>query len=123
MRLHPQAGDKQTLNLTMKIAMDIQIAGMPGQTMKLPTIRMAMDTTVKSVSPDGGILYDLTIGNAEATAEADANPQMAQLMKSVLWSTRACPAPAPRRRPRLLQGDRCKCRRAPTPNFARWSIK
>ncbi|MGO8678011.1 MAG: DUF6263 family protein [Limisphaerales bacterium] len=84
LRLHPQAGDKQTLNLTMKIAMDIQIAGMPGQTMKLPTIRMAMDTTVKSVSPDGGILYDLTIGNAEATAEADANPQMAQLMKSVL---------------------------------------
>jgi hypothetical protein len=82
LRLHPQAGDKQTLSLTMKISTDIQAAGMPGQTMKLPAIKMTMDTTVKSVSAEGDILYDMTMGNAEVAGEADANPQIAQLLKS-----------------------------------------
>jgi hypothetical protein len=84
LRLHPEPGAKQTMGLTVKIAMDIQMAGMPNQSMKMPTIRMTMDTTVKSVSPGGDILYDVTIGNAEVAAEADANPQIAQAIKSAL---------------------------------------
>ena len=82
LRLHPQPGDKQTLSLTIKMAMEIQAGQTPSQPMKLPTIRMTTDTTVKSVSPDGDILYDVTIGNADVAQEADANPQIAQAVKS-----------------------------------------
>ncbi len=82
LRLHPAPGDKQTLSLTMKIAMDIQAGQTPSQSMKMPTIRMTMDATVKSVSPEGDILYDMTMGNVDVAGEADANPQIVQLMKS-----------------------------------------
>jgi hypothetical protein len=82
LRLHPGPGAKQTLSMTIKIAMDVQAAGMPNQSMKIPTIRMTMDTTVKSLSPDGDILYDVTVGNAEVAAEPDANPQIVQVIKS-----------------------------------------
>ncbi|MGO9200186.1 MAG: DUF6263 family protein [Limisphaerales bacterium] len=84
LRLHPEPGDKQTLSLTMKIAMDIQAGQMPSQSMKLPEIRMSMDATVKSLSPDGDILYDVSVGNVAVAGEADANPQIAQVLKSAL---------------------------------------
>jgi hypothetical protein len=82
LRLHPQPGDKQTMSLTMKIVIDLQAGGMPGQSMKIPAIRTTTDTTVKSVSPDGDILYDVIMGNADVAQEADANPQIAQALKS-----------------------------------------
>jgi hypothetical protein len=84
LRLHPQPGDKQTLSVTIKTAMDIQAGQTPGQRMKMPTIRMTRETTVKSVSPEGDILYDATISNADVAEEAGANPQIAQVLKSAL---------------------------------------
>jgi hypothetical protein len=82
LRLHPKPGDKQSLTLTMKIAMDLQAGQTPSQSMKMPTIRMSRETTVRSVSPNGDILYDVTMGDFEVGQEADANPQIAQAMKA-----------------------------------------
>ena len=82
LRLHPQPGDKQTMSLTMRIAMDIQAGQAPSQSIKMPTIRMTRDTTVKSVSPAGDILYDVVMGDAEVAAEEGANPQIVQALKS-----------------------------------------
>ena len=91
LRLHPQVGDKQTVSLTLKIGLDLRMGQTPSQAMKMPTIRMSMDTTVKSVSPEGDILYDVVMGNASVEAEADANPQLVQVLKSAFSGFKGLP--------------------------------
>jgi hypothetical protein len=81
LRLHPKEGNKQAVSMTLKIASE-----MMGQTMKVPEINMAMDATVKSVSPDGDITYDLVIGDATLGDDNGAMPQVAEAMKTALAS-------------------------------------
>jgi len=91
LRLHPQLGDKQTVSLTLKIGLDLRIGQTPSQAMNMPSIQMSMDTTVKSVSPEGDILYDVVMGNASVAEEADANPQIAQVLKSAFSGFKGLP--------------------------------
>jgi hypothetical protein len=81
LRRHPGPGAKQSVSLTMKLATDVQAGPAPSQSIKLPTIQITLDTTVKSVSPDGEILYDLTVGKADVAAGTDSNPQLTELLK------------------------------------------
>ena len=91
LRLHPQLGDKQTVSLTLKMGLDLRMGQTPSQAMKMPTMRMSMDTTVKSVSPEGDILYDVVMGNANVEEEADANPQLVQVLKSAFSGFKGLP--------------------------------
>ena len=84
LRLHPKPDDKQTVSMNLKIAMGMGTGDAPAQTMKLPAITLAMDTTVKSVSPEGDIGYETVMGDTTVAEEAGGMPGMADMMKTSL---------------------------------------
>jgi hypothetical protein len=86
LRLHPKPGDKQTLAMTMNMAMEMKMGDTPSPAMKLPATTMTMEVTVKSVSEEGDIRYDLVIADAAVSDEPEAAPQVAEAMKSALAS-------------------------------------
>ncbi len=87
LRLHPKAGDKQALGVTMKMAMNIKAGEMPEQAMKLPAITIPMDVTVKSVADNGDITYEMVMGEASISDEPGAAPMVAEAMKYGLTGT------------------------------------
>ena len=84
LRLHPKPGDQQTVEMTLKMAMDIQVGEMPSQPMKMPLMKMTMNLTVKSVSHDASITYEMVMTDVSVADEADALPQVVEAMKSSL---------------------------------------
>jgi hypothetical protein len=82
LRLHPKAGDKQTAQLTIKMGMEMQMGENQAPAMKLPPMVMTMETTVKDVSSDGDISYDVVISDVTVTDEPGGNPQMVEAMKT-----------------------------------------
>ena len=84
LRLHPSPGDKQTLRLTMKMAMETKMGGTQGQAMKLPGMTMNMDVTVKDVSDKGDITYEVVMGDTSVADDPGGAPQLAELMKAAL---------------------------------------
>jgi hypothetical protein len=84
LRLHPSPGDKQTLTLTMKMAMETKMGGTQVQAMKLPVITMNMDVTVKDVSDQGDITYELVMGDTTVADDPGGAPQVAELIKAAL---------------------------------------
>jgi hypothetical protein len=84
LRLHPKPDDKQTVSMNLKIAMGMGTGDAPAQTMKLPAITLAMDATVKSVSPEGDISYETVMGDTSVAEEAGGMPGMADMMKASL---------------------------------------
>lgn len=78
LRLHPKAGETQTLNMTLQMAMDM---GM-GQPVKVPPIEMPMTVTVKNVSSSGDATYDSVMGQPSVNQGSDTNSQMAAAMSA-----------------------------------------
>ena len=78
LRLHPNPGDKQTLTLTMKMAMETRLARMQTQAMKMPAIKITLDSTVKEVSDNGDITYELVMGDVSVSSEPGVDPQAAE---------------------------------------------
>jgi hypothetical protein len=84
LRLHPKAGDKQTLNMTLKMTMGMKLGEMENPPMKLPAMVMTMEVTVKDVSPQGDISSELVMTDASVADEPGVLPQVAETMKSSL---------------------------------------
>lgn len=84
LRLHPKPGDKQTLGLTMKMAVEMKIGEIEAPAMKLPAMTMTMDLTVKTVAADGDIAYETVMSDASVAEDPDVLPQVAEAMKSSL---------------------------------------
>jgi len=74
LRLHPKAGDKQTLSLTIKMAEEIKTSEGGSGNGKLPVITMTMNATVKDVSDNGDISYEVVIGDTTVAEEPGAAP-------------------------------------------------
>src|ERR1035437_6070761 len=53
LRLHPSPGDKQTLTLTLKMAMETKVGDTATPAMKIPPMKMSVAATVKEVSDAG----------------------------------------------------------------------
>ncbi len=85
LRLHPKAGDRQNIALTLKIGMDMKM-GDQSQAMKLPAMTLTLDATVKNVSANGDITYDIVMGDMTMTDDPGTPPEMAAAMKSSLGS-------------------------------------
>jgi len=66
------------------MAMETRIGEMPGQAMKLPAMTMNMDVTVKNVSDQGDITYELVMGDTRVADDAGGTPQIADAMKAAL---------------------------------------
>ena len=82
LRLQAKPGDKQSVDMTIKIGMDMEMSGMPAQPMQMPAIKMGMELTIKDVSPDGDITYESSLGNAGVAEDSGVVPQVAEAMKS-----------------------------------------
>ncbi|MGD0261367.1 MAG: DUF6263 family protein [Verrucomicrobiota bacterium] len=82
LRLHPSPGDKQTLALTMKLAMETKVGEAETPAMKLPAITMTLDATVKEVSDNGDITCELVMSDISVSDEPGGTPEVAEAMKA-----------------------------------------
>jgi Family of unknown function (DUF6263) len=82
LRFHPKPGDKQSMLMTMKIGMAIKAGELPEQPLKLPTMKLVIDVTVKDVASNGDITYDIVTSDASVTEEPDVVAQVAEAMKN-----------------------------------------
>lgn len=83
LRLHPKAGDKQTVTVATKMKMEMGLGGAPAQPVQLPEINLVMEVTVKSVDPNGDIAYEVVIADAGVAGDAANTPQGAGMKASL----------------------------------------
>jgi hypothetical protein len=88
LRLHPKPGDKQTMSMLMRTAIEMQVAGMQNPPVKLPPMKMTMDMAVESVAANGDISYKFVLSGAEVLDEPGVMPQVASAMRSALASAK-----------------------------------
>jgi len=84
LRLHPKAGETQAVDLTVKMVIDVKIGEMENPSMKLPSMKMGLNVTVKDVSSAGDITYEMSVSEASAADDPDVMPQVADAMKASL---------------------------------------
>jgi hypothetical protein len=86
LRLHPKAGDTQSMKMTIKVGTTISVGGNAMPAMKLPAMNILLNNTVKDVSQNGDISSEMVIADASVPeeAEADAMPQAVEAIKSSL---------------------------------------
>jgi hypothetical protein len=80
LRLHPKAGAKQTVETTLTMSSETKMGAMETPAIKLPPMTMLMEMSVKSVSPDGDITFEIVVKEAkvaEAPGSAAALVEMA----------------------------------------------
>src|SRR5207237_6419257 len=75
--------DKQTSDMTMKMAMGMKM-GEAETPMKLPVMNMTIEATVKSVAPNGDITYESVMSDVGVGEDPDVLPAVADAMKSAL---------------------------------------
>ncbi len=88
MRLHPKAGDKQAVSMTVKMAVETKIGDMETPSMKMPPMKLDLGVTVKEVAANGDITYDMTISDASVQEQEGALPQMVEALRSALKSAK-----------------------------------
>ncbi len=84
LRLHPQPGNKQSMNISIQMGVGIKMGEIENPAMKLPPMQMAVDMTVKGVSPEGDITYELFVNDATIGEDPDASSQIAESMRTSL---------------------------------------
>lgn len=84
LRLHPSAGDQQTLTMTMKMDMNMVVAGKSTPAVNIPPMAMTMVVNVKSVAPNGDISYGVTYDDITVATDTNTLPAVAAAMKSAL---------------------------------------
>jgi len=88
LRLHPVAGDKQSLSMTMKMAMIMSAAGNAMPAMNLPAMVMGMEVEVKDVSSTGEITYTMLFNDVSMATDTNSMPGVADAMKSAFATMR-----------------------------------
>jgi hypothetical protein len=84
LRLHPKAGDKQTLLMTMKTDIATKLGEQETPPMKMPATKTTMEVTVKSVSAEGDIAYEMAVTEASVSEESEVTPAVAEAVKASL---------------------------------------
>ncbi len=90
LRIAPKVGQKQRVDMTMKLHLSTSVDGTAMPTEAAPPITMTMDCTVTRVDPDGTMRYEFTLSAAgvapgvEGAGDAPAREKMAASLKSVV---------------------------------------
>jgi hypothetical protein len=87
LRLHPAVGDKQSVTMTLKMDMAMNMAGNSMPAMNLPAMVMTMDSEVKDVS-GGDISYTLVFSDADIVSDTNTMAVAATAMKAALAGLR-----------------------------------
>jgi hypothetical protein len=85
--LHPAVGDKQSVTMTLKMDMAMNMAGNSMPAMNLPAMVMTMDSEVKDVS-GGDISYTLVFSDADIVSDTNTMAVAATAMKAALAGLR-----------------------------------
>ncbi len=88
LRLHPASGDKQTLAMSIKMAMTMSAGGETMPAMDLPTMVMTMEVTVKDASTNGEISYTILYSEADTEMGKSAKSAASAAMKSSMAGLR-----------------------------------
>lgn len=84
--LHPKVGDKQTLDMTMKMAMNVSFAGHQRPPVNIPPMTTTMTVEVKDISTNGDIHYSLSYDDLSLAADTNTPPAVVAAMKTALGS-------------------------------------
>jgi hypothetical protein len=84
LRIKVQPGDTQTAETMMNFQMGMGPAGTPVQLAKTPPTKFTTSLTVKNVSADGDIDYELVVDDVEVMNQPGIDPQMLAAMKESL---------------------------------------
>jgi len=82
LRFRPKAGDKQNLEMTTKMNMEMKVGEMEPPSMKMPVIKLLMALTVNSITADGDIAYTSLISDVAISDDTDVMPQVADAIKA-----------------------------------------
>jgi hypothetical protein len=82
LRLHPSPGDKQTLALIIKMAMETKVGDAATPAMKIPPMKMSVAATVKEVSDAGDIACEFVMGDISVSDQPGGTPEVAEAMKA-----------------------------------------
>jgi hypothetical protein len=87
LRLHVKAGDKQTVIISVKVNMSMDMPGAPGAgnaAPNIPALSLPADVSVQSVAANGDITYQMVFEEPGVAEETNTIPQVAQAMKTAL---------------------------------------
>ncbi len=84
LRLHPKAGDKQTLSLTLRTAVETKVGEAETPSMKMPPMKLDVAATVKEVAANGDISYDMVVEDATTLDEEGVLPAVVDAMRTAL---------------------------------------
>lgn len=84
LRLHPKSGEKQTVAMTVKMSMGMQMPNVPMQMVKLPAMVLTVGVTPAEVSAEGDVQFDLVFEEVDVAAESGSTPEMVEAMKAQL---------------------------------------
>jgi hypothetical protein len=84
LRLHPVAGDKQSITMTTKTSMSMSAGGSSMPAMTIPTTEMGADISVLDVSAGGEVTYQMVFGEPNVMEDTNTMPGVVDMMKTTL---------------------------------------
>lgn len=83
LRWHPKPGDRQQVGMTLKLGIAMKAGEMEVPAMDLPTMKFPMELTVKEVTSEGDVVYEMIMGKASLVEGGSESPQ-AEAIKAAL---------------------------------------
>jgi len=80
-RIQTKAGAVQKATMLVKISMAMNAPDLPANPIKMPTTKLKMVATIKSVSAEGDINYEMLLEDVEVIGDAGVMPQVVDAMK------------------------------------------
>jgi hypothetical protein len=74
--------------MALSMAMEISVGEMHNQPTKLPAMKTSMETTVKSITSDGDIVYEIVMREGSVSDETGVASQVAETMKAASAASR-----------------------------------
>lgn len=85
-RLKAEAGDQQIANISANIRMGMSAAGAPGEMIAMPTMKMKAVITMKNVTADGEVDYEVEVGEADVAADSNVPAPLVEAVKASMAS-------------------------------------
>jgi hypothetical protein len=82
LRLRPKPGDKQALALAIDMNVEVKMGDVTAQSMKMPQMKITMETAVQSVATNGDISFETVVGEVEVVPDSQTAPQIVEAMKT-----------------------------------------
>ncbi|MDP1562584.1 MAG: DUF6263 family protein [Pirellulaceae bacterium] len=86
LRLSPSVGSKQRHELTMAMTMGSEANGQKSPSMKIPTVKYTMDSTISDVSATGDVAFTVEYTDATIVKDDQAPLDMIESMEGVMTS-------------------------------------